>query len=311
MMEYFIIALSYAALLLLGPALASGWIRKIKARLQGRIGPPIWQPLFDLLKLLKKGETLSQSASWMFRFAAAANVAIVFYLAVLTPWFSPKPTFGASDIFMLLYLLAGMRLLTLLAAMDTGSSFGAFAASREATLSFLVEPAAILSLVALAVVARSADLNVVFSTPLEGAAPAAVWILAGSALFLASLVDLSRMPIDDPTTHLELTMVHEAMILEASGKNLALLEYTNSVKLLVLLGISAQCYLHAIPGFSRLSLLSQAGMSCGAIIALLTLIAVFESVSVKLAWRKAPEFIAYSLTLALIASLVALGCTAV
>jgi formate hydrogenlyase subunit 4 len=311
MTERLIVCLTFACIVAFAPALAIGLIRKIKAFLQGRIGPPIVQPLLDLWKLLRKGETVSASASWLFRFSGAASVAMAFYLAAVTPWFCPKPILGSADLFMMLYVLAGMRLLILLAAMDTGSAFGAFAASREATLSFLVEPAAILSLVSIAIVTQSSDLNVALALSLHHPAPASVWILAGSAFLFASLVDLSRMPIDDPTTHLELTMVHEAMLLEASGKNLALFEYANSLKMLVLLGISAQCYMHAIPGIAQAPMLVLAAASCVILGFLLLAVATFESVAVKLAWRKAPEFIGYPLTLALIASFLALGWGAV
>jgi formate hydrogenlyase subunit 4 len=298
-------ALFFLALVVM-PQLLVGLIRKVKARLQNRIGAPVWQPFFDLAKLLRKDETLSTTAGWTLRFAAAFNVAAAVYLAAVMPWFSARPELGNADLFMLLYMLAAMRFLTMLAAMDSGSPFGAFASSREATLSFLVEPAAILSLASLAVVAGSSDLNVVFAFAPQ-AGHAALWLLSGSAFLLASLVDLSRMPVDDPTTHLELTMVHEALILEASGKNLALFEYGNAVKMTVLFGISSQCFLHIIPGFGTLQPLAQGAASIVSLCGVAIGVGVFESLAVKLAWRRAPEFIAYSLTLVVIASFVALG----
>jgi formate hydrogenlyase subunit 4 len=305
-MEELVFTISYAVTALLLPPLALGVIRKVKARLQNRIGAPIWQPLLDVVKLLRKDETLSDTASWMFRFAAVFSCAAAIYLALATPWLSPKPAgVFTLDIFMLLYLLAAMRLFTLLAAMDTGSAFGAFAASREATLSFLVEPVSMLTLVSLAIVTPSTQLDAIFAFTASNAARPALWGIAGTAILLASLVELSRMPIDDPTTHLELTMVHEAMLLEASGKNLALFEYANTLKLAVLFGLSAQCYLHAIP--VALTPLSQAMASAGALFLVCLGVGVFESLSVKLNWRKAPEFIAYGITLAVVGSIMAVG----
>lgn len=297
--------LLFIVLLVFLPSFVTGLIRKIKARLQNRIGPPLWQSLFDLLKLFRKDETVSETASWVFRFSAATGPCIVLYLAFITPWIEPGPNLAPCDLFFLLYMFAAMRLLTLLASMDTASPFGAFAASREATLSFLVEPAAILSLAALGVAAQSSDLNVIFAT--LASKHVALWVLSGSAFFLASLVELSRMPIDDPTTHLELTMVHEAMILEASGKNLALIEYATALKLCILLGLSAQCYLHAFPNIHLLNTPALAGVSLAALTLLALIVGVFESIAVKLNWRKAPEFIAYALTLSFVASMIAVG----
>lgn len=305
MSSVFLDIVFFSVSLVLVPPFLTGVIRKTKARLQNRIGAPLLQPFFDLVKLFRKEETLSNTASWVFRFSAALSVAVAFYLAIVVPWSAPRLQFWPCDLFLLLYLFAGMRLFALLAAMDTASPFGAIAASREATLSFLVEPAAILSLTALGVVAQSSDLNVIFASTEHK--HLSLWLLSGTAFLLASLVELSRMPIDDPTTHLELTMVHEALILEASGKNLALLEYANSLKLCVLFGISAQCYLHAVPGVFSLDPLVVGCASFMVLCLLACLLGVFESLAVKLNWRKAPEFIAYALTLSFVASIVAAG----
>ncbi len=303
------VSIDFACLLvytLILPGLVLGLLRKTKARLQNRVGSPIWQPLLDLVKLLRKNETLSETASWVFRFSAAFGVAGSVYLSMILPWISPKPNLGPCDLFLVLYMFAGIRLVTMLAAMDTGSAFGAFAASREATLSFLTEPAAVLSLAALAVSAHSSDLNVIFA---QTNCNPAIWVMSATAFLLASLVELSRMPIDDPTTHLELTMVHEAMILEASGKNLALFEYGHCLRLTILFGLSAQCYLHSLSSIQRLNHWQLSLASIAATCSVALTVGVFESLVVKLNWRKAPEFIAYALTFALIASLVAIGVT--
>lgn len=303
--------LTFALLILIGPPLILGILRKVKARLQNRIGSPIWQPLFDLTKLLKKDETISDTASWLFRFAVAFNLAAGLYLAMVMPWLTPKPELGNADLFLVLYLLAAMRFFTLLASLDTGSAFGGFAASREATLSFLVEPAAMLCLAALALVNKSSDLNGIFSLANLAHTPSILWPLCGGGFFLASLVELSRMPIDDTTTHLELTMVHEALILESSGRNLALWEYANMLKLMVLFGLCAQCFMRSCEIIRGLS---EAWLWVGSLLTLLTLaclVAIFESIAVKLRWTKAPEFIAYALSLSLVASLIALGVRAI
>jgi formate hydrogenlyase subunit 4 len=285
------------------PPLLVGTIRKTKSKLQNRVGAPVWQPVLDLVKLLRKQETVSVTTTWIFRFSAASLISIAAILAIMSPWMAPKVTFGSCDIFVIVYLLAAFRFFTLLLSLDAASPFGTFAASREATLSILVEPAIVLSLASLAVQAHTSDLNVVFSQ--IGSGNGILFAMSGSALLLASLVDLSRMPIDDPTTHLELTMVHEALILEASGKNLALIELAGWMKLSILLGLSSQCFIHAFPKIQNPILGCFCSLAALALMA--TALGIFESLSVKLHWRKTPEFIAYALTLAFVAAFAALG----
>ncbi len=201
------------------PPLVPGVLRKIKAYLQNRIGASIFQPYYDIYKLLCKGETVSDTASWIFRNSSAINLSVLLLIAICVPWLSFKPNFNGADIILVIYMFALARFFTVLAALDTGSAFGGFGASREVTLAMLVEPAIMLCLASLACTAGSTDLNVIFSYSNHTMAhSSALWFMAGLGLFLASLVELSRMPVDDPTTHLELTMVHEAMILENSGQ---------------------------------------------------------------------------------------------
>lgn len=293
--------------LVLMPLLSLGVIRKIKARLQNRFGPPVLQPLFNLIKLLNKHETVSADASWIFRGGSIVVAATVVVLACLLPWTSFKPATPGDDIFVVVYLFVAIKFFTVLAALDTGSPFGAFGAEREVLLSMLVEPATVLNLAALAIGAHSTSLGTIFSFSAAGqSVQMSVWLLAGLGLLLCSFVELSRMPIDDPTTHLELTMVHEAMVLENSGPNAALVEFAYAARLVLLYGLSAQCFLHAVCTVYPLGALANAILSLVLIFLLAVLTAVIESVAVKLHWRKNPEFIAYALTMALLASMAAL-----
>jgi len=296
----------FATLIILPPAVV-GVIRKTKARLQNRVGAPIWQPYLNLIKLLAKGETVSSTASWVFRAVSAANLSIVFLVAILTPWLSFKPNVDGDDLFLIVYLFALMRFLMILSALDAASPFGGFAASREATLSLLVEPAVVLSLAALALPQHTSSLTEVFTTWSPDSLEFPLWLLSGTGLFLSSLAELSRMPVDDPTTHLELTMVHEAMIIENSGKNLALVDFTYAVRLTVLFGLSAQCFLHAVVMAWPMAGAWRAVWSIGGILILALTTAVIEGTAVKLAWRKVPEFIAYGLTMSLLAAMVAVA----
>ena len=294
--------------LILIPPLLLGTIRRTKAGLQNRIGVPIYQVFFDLAKLCRKGETLSKTLSWMFRTAFAMNFAFLVSLAIFLPWTVAKPHFAGVDLFYVVYVFAAARFLTLLAALDSGSAFGAFGASREVTLALMVEPASMLSLAALAVLNQTSDLTAIFAF---GAHPSptttGIWLFSGVAIFLAGLVELSRMPIDDPTTHLELTMVHEAMILEASGRNLALIEYGHALKMTMVFGLVSQCLLHAIPAVYHLPEALRAVLSLAGIFLIAISLGFAETVMVKLRWRRNPDFIAYSLTMSMLACFVAIG----
>lgn len=300
--------LSFILCVIFLPLLTTAIVRKTKARLQNRKGPQLLQPIFDLIKLCRKGETLSETMSGVFRIAAVASLAVMLVAAWLTPWISFKPASSNCDLFLVLYLFALARLFCILGALDSGSAFGAFAASREATLALLAEPAALLSFVSLGVLTRTSNLSEIFSIGnIHLLSTPFLWILTGTALLLASLVELSRMPVDDPTTHLELTMVHEAMILEASGRNLALIEFSHALHMTILFGLCSQCYLRAIPAMWTAPVWQQAIGSMAGIFVIAVVVATFESVAVKLQWRKVPEFIAYSMTMSLLACFMAVA----
>lgn len=294
----------FILIVLFVPPLCLGTIRKTKALLQSRVGAPVWQPILDMNKLFRKSEVVSDTMSGAFRFTAAAAASILLTVIWLIPWITFKPWSPQADIFVVVYLLALAKFIMLLGSLDSGSIFAAFATSREATLNLLVEPAFCLALLALALLTRSTDLHVIFSTHTGDLSPM-VWFCSGISIVLVSLVELSRMPIDDPATHLELTMIHEAMFLEASGKNLMLIEFTQGFKILIFWGLSVQCFLHTIPNFSQINALQQNLLNLVGLFTIAILIGIFESVSVKLQWRKIPEFIAYILTISLTAALFA------
>lgn len=304
----FINWLPYLFTLVFVPPLLLGLIAKVKARLQNRIGAPILQPLYDLAKFANKGETVSSTTSWIFRSSACVNLSVIIVIALITPCLSYKPESAGGDLFLLIYLFAFARFMAVLSALDAGSAFGGFGSSREVTLAFLVEPAIILALASLGVVSHSSDLQVIFSP--DNAAlklHPVLFVTAGLSLFLSSLVELSRMPIDDPNTHLELTMVHEAMILENSGRNLAIVEFAHQLKMFVLMAISAQCFLHAIPAFEQLSIWASGLVGLGFIFVLGLLVALLEAVTVRLRWTRIPEFIAYPVAMSLLCLLMAIG----
>jgi formate hydrogenlyase subunit 4 len=300
--------LGFSCVTMILPPVLIGMIRKIKARLQGRQGASILQPMFDLVKLMTKGETISDCASWILRGSAAANVMVALLLALCAPWFCAGPRIAHTDLFLFIYMLALLRFLTVISSLDTSSPFGGFAASREVTLAVLVEPAVVLSLASLGIMSKSSDMTVMFSYSNTALAhQSGLWFLAGCGLYISSLVELCRMPADDPTTHLELTMVHEAMIIENSGPNLALMEYANSLKLLILIGIAGQCLAHAIPPIWHDGPLVQSLIGTAALVGLVVLTALIEGCAVKLRWSRMPEFISYAVTFALLCAVCVSG----
>jgi len=289
----------YVVHILIIPLLLIGFIRKVKARLQNRRGPSILQPFWDIAKMLSKAETISKTASGTFRMAPMVNLSAVFTAALMVPWLGvPSPIAG--DLFLVVYLLAAGKFCIGLAALDTGSAFGALGASREAAVSIHAEPALVLGLAALAVHAHSSK----FSTLLAGTPGNELTTILAAlvvvAAWVAVIADLSRMPVDDPTTHLELTMVHEALILENSGRNLALIEYAVALKTSILLGLIGQIILMGAPRHS----IGTTYLLTLLLLAIATVVlAVSETVFVKLGWKRVPNLQSFGTGAAILACL--------
>jgi len=303
-MNAWLITLIYLINLLIFPLFLVGIIRKVKALMQNRKGAPVLQPFYDLSKLLRKTETISGSASWVFVWSPRVGLAVALITAVLVPWAGTLLTpnwVPATNFLLVIYLLALGKFLTMLAAIDTGSAFGGLGASREATISMLVEPTLVIGIAALALGAGSTNLLTIYAAPMSPL----VAILVGSALVVAALAELSRMPVDDPTTHLELTMVHEAMILEYSGRGLAMIEYAVALRTCIFLGLAAQTLLHAWPAYTALPVTFRYGISILSLIALGKAVAVAEGIFVKLKWRSVPNFLAFAAVMSLLAALIA------
>src|SRR5713101_1707184 len=226
-------------LLLLAVApLVSGVIKMLKARLQTRQGPGVLQPYRDIHKLFQKGMVLPNTASWIF----AAAPYVVFLTAALAGLMVPMVSADAplglfGGVLALVYLLGLGRFFLALGGLDTGSSFGGLGSSREMTISALAEPALMLAVFTVAIGAGSTNLSIVAESALGQSwrflAPSQM--LAFAALFIVLIAETGRIPVDNPATHLELTMIHEAMILEYSGPYLALIEWSAAIKQLVLM----------------------------------------------------------------------------
>lgn len=233
-MNPFDVVITLGATLIVAPAL-QGWIKKIKAFWQGRSGPPTFQAYADLWKLARKGSVVPETASWVFRGAPSVVLGATLVAVALVPIWGTKAPLGAGDVILVVGCLALGRFALALAALDTGSAFGGMGASREMAISALVEPALIIGLFALAIPAGSTDFPILAEHAGGGLAPAS--LLALGALLVVAIAETGRIPVDNPDTHLELTMVHEGMLLEYSGRRLMLLSAAALAKQVVILSL--------------------------------------------------------------------------
>ena len=294
-------------LLLLAVApLVSGVIKMLKARLQTRQGPGVLQPYRDIHKLFQKGMVLPNTASWIF----AAAPYVVFLTAALAGLMVPMVSADAplglfGGVLALVYLLGLGRFFLALGGLDTGSSFGGLGSSREMTISALAEPAMMLAVFTVAIGANSTSLSEVVRTAIgmNWRFLAPPQMLAFSALFLVLIAETGRIPVDNPATHLELTMIHEAMVLEYSGPYLALIEWGASIKQLVLMTLLVNCFWP----FGLRPEWSAAGALAGLAYLLLKLfllscsIVLVETTNAKLRLFRVPELLAVAFTLGTLA----------
>ena len=275
--------------LILSPLLL-GVINRTKAVFAGRHGAPLLQAYYDLWKLLRKGAVYSRTTSWVFRAAPAIGLASVIAALALVP--APgatAPLSFAGDMILFAYCLGLMRFFTVAAAMDTGSSFEGMGSSREVQFSALAEPAMIMGLAALARVTGSLSLTSVFSgmdrSTWLAAGPAIV--LVAAALLIVFLAENSRIPVDDPNTHLELTMIHEVMILDYSGPDLAFILYGAALKIWVLGALIVNLFL----SFLDLSGVAALGGGIAGMLILAVVVGVIESVMARLSLLKVPALL--------------------
>jgi formate hydrogenlyase subunit 4 len=275
--------------LVLAPFLL-GVINRTKAVFAGRHGSPLLQAYYDLGKLLRKGAVYSRTTSWIFRAAPVIGLTSVVAAMTLLPIRgNAAPLSFSGDLILFAYCLGLMRFFTVVAALDTGSAFEGMGASREVQFSALAEPALILGLAALARVTGSLSLAGIFS----GMA-GSTWLAAGPALVLISaallivfLAENARIPVDDPNTHLELTMIHEVMVLDYSGPDLAMILYGASLKLWVLGALIVNVWLSLL-GLTGVA--AMGGFAVGMIL-LAVVVGVVESVMARLSLLKVPQLL--------------------
>ena len=293
--------------LLLAPLL-TGFVRKMKARLLRRQGPPLLQPYRDLIRLMRKEVVLAGSASWLFRVIPYIVFAGTWVAASLVPTFRGGLLFSwSADLIALIALLGSARFFLALAGLDVGTSFGGIGSSREVMIASLAEPAMLMIMFTLALIAGSTQLSIMAAHMVSGEVGLRVSLgLALLALIMVAIAENARIPVDNPATHLELTMVHEAMVLEYSGRHLALIDLASELKLLLYVSVVGCLFTPwgiappngdaaeiAVGFASYIAKLAVGGV----------LLAVFETSIAKMRVFRVPAFMGAALMLGLLATL--------
>ena len=305
MIETIVTAVIQLVVIGAGAPFVVGLIRTLKARLVGRRGANPWQPYRDLAKLLGKEPVVSSTTSWIFRFTPYVLVATTLVAALVVPAVVSRPALGfAGNAILLMSLFLLGTFFLALAGLDSGSAFGGMGSSREVAVAALAEPTVIIAIFALAMRAGTIDLGGVVER--LGREPSLAinpgHLLAFAALFIVMLAETGRLPVDNPATHLELTMIHEAMVLEYSGRYLALVEWASAMKLCLFMTLLANLFVPwgvAITA-TPVTLVAAVVVLAGKLLVLAVALAVLETAIAKLRLFRVPELLAGSFALALL-----------
>ncbi|MEW1838214.1 NADH-quinone oxidoreductase subunit H [Nonomuraea angiospora] len=290
-----------------GAPLLVGVMRQARARLEGRAGAGIRQPWRDLRKLMRKQAITPHGTGWVFRAAPLLSAGTTLVVAAVVPLVTTdSPLDGVADLFAVTALLALGSVALALGALDTGTAFGGMGASREMTVLALVEPTILVSTFALSIKAGSTSLGAIVTATVENplSVISPVSVLAAIALTIVTIAETGRIPLDNPSTHLELTMIHEAMVLEYAGPDLALIEWASAMRLSVLLGLLAGLFFPLGIAGADAGLLALAVASIALVLkvgVLGVVLAVGEVFMAKLRLFRVPELLAGSFLLALLA----------
>ncbi len=299
-----LVLLQVLLLLLLAP-LFGGAIKKVNAALQSRRGPPLLQGYYDLGKLLAKDPVVSATSSWVFRCTPYIVFVATLVAGLLVPIVTVASPLGfVGDLIAVVYLLALARFFTALAGLDTGSAFGGLGSSREMFISALLEPALLLVIFTAALTSGSSDLGRI-SGSMISLGPGALGpphALAFAALFIVAIAETGRIPVDNPATHLELTMVHEAMILEYSGRGLAFVEWASSMKQLIVFTVLIDLFLPwGLAVGVGVGLISALLLYLFKLLGLAVAVALVETSSAKLRLFRVQDLLTLSVTLSFLA----------
>ncbi len=284
------------------PPLLLGVIAKTKASFAGRVGAPLLQPYYDILRLLQKGTVFSTTTTWLFRAGPIVALSTTAVAALLIPLGAhPAPISFQGDMILYAYLFALGRFFTMAAALDTGSSFEGMGSAREATYSCLAEPTLFFALITLSRLTGSYSLSAMLSSVTP-----ATWLYAGASLllliggmFIVLLVENCRIPFDDPNTHLELTMIHEVMVLDHSGPAFAIIQYAAALKLFVL----GAFFVRLVFPFTSGNAFLDWGVFMICMLLLAVVIGTIESVMARLRLVRIPQLLVAATILAAFSTL--------
>lgn len=303
--EVILMLLQAIALMLVSP-LITGIIRKMKAKMQHRVGASVFQPYRDIRKLLRKETVMSESASPLFKVIPYICMVSMILLALMVPLVYSKVISPYNDIIAMVYIFTMFRFAMVLGGLEGGSTFGGMGSSREAMMSVLIEPALLLSIMTLSAITQagfsvSAITETMCSMGALALSPAL--ILAGSSFVITLVAENARVPFDNPDTHLELTMVHEGMILEYSGRDLAMMEYSSMLRLTLFMTMMGTLFFPwgIATSLDPIALLISLAAITAKLMIMAFVIAVLESTVAKMRLFKIPNLLTASFTLSLLA----------
>ena len=307
MLDLFVQFCQMTVVLAAAPLLA-GYVRKLKALLVGRRGAPLLQPYRDLARLLRKEVVLAESASWLFRVAPYIVFAATWVAAALVPTFATGLLFSyAADMIAIVALLGSARFMLALAGLDVGTSFGGIGSSREMMIASLAEPAMLMVVFTLSLLAGSTQLSTIAAFMQgPGVGLRVSLAMALVALVMVAIAENARIPVDNPATHLELTMVHEAMILEYSGRHLALIELASFIKLLLYMSVIGCVFAPwgiAVAGQGFAAYVTGLAVYAGKLAGAGLLLAVFETAIAKMRVFRVSDFLGAAFMLGVLATL--------
>jgi len=310
-MDSQLIAWAFAALQTLAfiasAPLLAGWLQRVKCHMQNRAGPSAWQPYRDLAKLLGKKMVLAENASWLFRATPYIVFGAMLLAAAVVPFVVVQvPTAAIADVIVLVGFFALARFFTALAGLDIGTAFGGMGASREMMVAALAEPAMLMVVFTFSMTAHTTNLSVATDYILQaGLLLRPSFVFALLALAMVAVAEASRIPVDNPATHLELTMLHEAMILEYGGRHLALIEWASQIKLMIysVLIIDIAFPWGIANQFSAQALALGAVAVTAKLMLLAVVLVVWETVLAKMRLFRVPQFLGFAFMLSVLAML--------
>ncbi len=306
----FCVVLVQITVVTLGGPLVLGVMRKVRSRLEGRVGAPLHQPLLDLRKLFTKQRMRPRESSWVFGAGPVILVATAVVVAGLSPLATVRPPLAqGEDFFVVIFVLLLGSVFLALSALDTGTPFGGMGSSRAVTIAALAEPALLVAILAMSIATHTSNLPTLVRLGLVHpsiiANPARIMALA--AFLVVILAESGRLPVDNPNTHLELTMIHEAMVLEYAGPDLALVTLGESMRLVILLGLFANLLVPwgVANGPGALVFILGIVVVAAKVVAIAAAIAVFEVFTAKLRLFRLPELLAGGFILAVLGAVTA------